>query len=77
MEREATIQDMLSACHGAEVLVLLDGGEEARGRLRAHNDFLNLVLEEASLRRDSGSWESVGTIVLNGYRVSALVPGGL
>ena len=77
MEKEATIQDMLSACHGAKVLVLLDGGEEARGRLLAHNDFLNLVLEEASLRRGSGSWESVGTVVLNGHRISALVPGGL
>ena len=77
MEKEVTIQDMLSACHGAEVLVLLDGGEEVRGRLQTHNDFLNLVLEEASLRRGSGSWESVGTIILNGHRVSALVPGGL
>ena len=77
MEKEATIQDMLSACHGAEILVLLDGEEEARGKLKAHNDFLNLVLEEASLRRGSDNWESVGTVILNGHRISALVPGGL
>ena len=77
MEKEATIQDMLSACHGAEVLVLLDGEEEARGKLKAHNDFLNLVLEETSLRRGSDNWESVGAVILNGHRISALVPGGL
>ena len=77
MEKEATIQDMLSACHSAEVLVLLDSGEEARGKLKAHNDFLNLVLEEASLRIGSDNWESVGTVILNGHRISALVPGGL
>ena len=66
--------DLLNESLGKEVLVILKGNSQMRGKLKAFDIHMNLVLEEASQLVDGEIKTKYGKIIVRGDSVIMLSP---
>jgi small nuclear ribonucleoprotein len=66
--------DLLNESLGKEVLVILKGNSQMRGKLKAFDIHMNLVLEEASQLVDGEMKTKYGKIIIRGDSVIMVSP---
>ena len=66
--------DLLNESLGKEVLVILKGNSQMRGKLKAFDIHMNLVLEEASQLVEGEIKTKYGKIIIRGDSVIMLSP---
>lgn len=66
--------DLLNSAIGKEVLVILKGGIQVRGNLKAFDVHMNIVLEEAEELVDGQPKTKYGKIMLRGDSVIMISP---
>jgi len=66
--------DLLNGAMGNPVLVKLKGERQLRGKLKAFDQHMNLVMEETEAMEDNEVKEKIGTVIVRGDNIIYVSP---
>ena len=73
--------ELVDKCIGEKIHILMKNEREFVGKLCGFDDFVNVVLEDATeyIRDSKGNYstKNIETMLLNGSNITMLIPGGL
>ncbi|TKA27757.1 U6 snRNA-associated Sm-like protein LSm5 [Salinomyces thailandicus] len=69
--------ELIDRCVGSPIRVIMKGDREFSGTLLGFDDYVNMVLEDATEHDYTGAQTKLPKVLLNGNNICMLIPGGM